>query len=334
MYLRRLDSYPNLADGRCQVMNTPDGVRIRTAVWPAMAKPSKGTVCLLQGRAEFIEKYYEVIGELRQRGFAVATFDWRGQGASDRLLKDPLKGHVQHFSDYGTDLNQFLKEIALPDCPPPHFALTHSMGGLVLLTELPRLRAIFERALLSTPLIEIAQKQRRFMGRKFKQSSVRNIAGALRIIGRGGAYMPGSNHTPFDPGGFVTNPLTSSGPRYDRNRQFLIDFPELAIAGPTAAWVHETCKAMDSLHSSDYQSTIHTPSLIVTASLDTVSNPIASEYFASTTRALHAVSIPGSLHEIMMETPFLRAQFWAAFDSFIPGKNSLERDIIDQASTN
>ena len=43
-----------------------------------------GTVCLFQGRAECIERYFEVVNDLRRRGFAVATIDWRGQGGSDR----------------------------------------------------------------------------------------------------------------------------------------------------------------------------------------------------------------------------------------------------------
>ena len=55
-------------------------------------------MCLFQGRAEFIEKYFETVRELRARGFAVATIDWRGQGGSERALADPRKGHVGDFS--------------------------------------------------------------------------------------------------------------------------------------------------------------------------------------------------------------------------------------------
>ena len=67
--------------------------------------------------------------ELRARGFAVATFDWRGQGLSDRALDDPRKGHVGDFSEYELDLEVFMNEVVLPDCPPPLFAIGHSMGG-------------------------------------------------------------------------------------------------------------------------------------------------------------------------------------------------------------
>ena len=66
---------------------------------------------------------------LRSRGFAVATFDWRGQGMSDRALSDRLKGHVRNFSEYTTDLAAIMEQVVLPDCPPPIFALGHSMGA-------------------------------------------------------------------------------------------------------------------------------------------------------------------------------------------------------------
>ena len=52
----------------------------------ATTTAKRGTVVVLGGRAEFIEKYFEVIGELLARDFAVAALDWRGQGGSARRL--------------------------------------------------------------------------------------------------------------------------------------------------------------------------------------------------------------------------------------------------------
>src|SRR5688572_17035918 len=113
-------------------VKTRDGVSLRFARWrPPPGR--KGTVCLFQGRAEFIEKYFETVRELRARGFAVATFDWRGQGLSQRILGNPRKGHVRDFSDYELDADAFMKEVVLPDCPPPLFAIGHSMGGTVMM---------------------------------------------------------------------------------------------------------------------------------------------------------------------------------------------------------
>src|SRR6202163_3660024 len=113
-------------------LKTPDGVSLRFARW-APPPGRKGTVCLFQGRAEFIEKYYETVSDLRARGFAVATLDWRGQGLSERRLSDPLEAHVGYFSEYESDLEVFMREVVLPDCPPPLFAIGHSMGAAVLI---------------------------------------------------------------------------------------------------------------------------------------------------------------------------------------------------------
>ena len=114
------------------MLKTPDGVRLRFARW-APPPGRKGTVCLFPGRAEFIEKYFETVRDLRARGFAVAALDWRGQGGSQRQLRNPRKGYVRSFADYDIDLATFMHEVVLPDCPPPVFALAHSMGATVLI---------------------------------------------------------------------------------------------------------------------------------------------------------------------------------------------------------
>src|ERR1700724_2220788 len=130
------------------VLKTPHGVSLRLPRW-APPPGRKGTVCLFQGRAEFIEKYFETVRDLRARGFAVATLDWRGQGLSDRPLADPRKGHIDDFAQYDVDLETFMKEVVLPDCPPPLFAVAHSTGGTILLRAAYRGQRWFDRIVLS-----------------------------------------------------------------------------------------------------------------------------------------------------------------------------------------
>ena len=110
-----------------------DGFPLRTAVWSAPPGAARGSVLLLQGRAEFIEKYGETVGDLRARGFAVYALDWRGQGRSGRVLKDPRKGHVVSYDDYLHDLDLFLERLVLPEAPRPIVVLAHSMGGHIVL---------------------------------------------------------------------------------------------------------------------------------------------------------------------------------------------------------
>ena len=62
-----------------------DGVRIRAALWRG---GTMGTVLLVPGRTEYIEKYGPAAGEMAARGYSMVTVDWRGQGLADRPLAD------------------------------------------------------------------------------------------------------------------------------------------------------------------------------------------------------------------------------------------------------
>ena len=44
-----------------------------------------------------LEKYFETIQELLDRGFNVICFDWRGQGLSDRMIIDTSKQYIEDF---------------------------------------------------------------------------------------------------------------------------------------------------------------------------------------------------------------------------------------------
>src|ERR1700735_3280323 len=89
------------------------GADLRAARFAAApGVPARGVCVLLNGQTEFIEKYFEVIDELRGRGFAVATMDWRGQGDSSRVLTDDSrKGFVTDFHEYDEDLDTLLNWI-------------------------------------------------------------------------------------------------------------------------------------------------------------------------------------------------------------------------------
>jgi lysophospholipase len=69
---------------------------LRFARWAPPAG-RKGTVCVFTGRSEQIEKYFETVRDLRERGFAVAMIDWRGQGHSSRRPARSAQGLCPRF---------------------------------------------------------------------------------------------------------------------------------------------------------------------------------------------------------------------------------------------
>ncbi len=291
---------------------TPDKVELRTARWPALGSKRLGTICLLQGRSESIEKYFETIQELRHRGFAVATFDWRGQGGSQRLLANPLKGHVASFSDYVTDLKSFMEQIVLPDCPPPYYVLAHSMGGLVAFLAEASLRNYFERMILSAPLLGLGELYE-------PVGFARSATGFLSALGLRKAWPPGQNTTPAETRPFAGNALTSDPVRYTRNGDILKAAPGLALGAPTIGWARAAFTAMENVLDPAFAPRVAVPVLMVAAGGDKVVSNIAIEHVAVGLRAGSRIVLPGAQHEILQERQPFREQFFAAFDAFIPG---------------
>jgi lysophospholipase len=203
---------------------TPDGVKLRFARW-APPLNRKGTVCVFTGRSEQIEKYFETVRDLRDRGFAVAMIDWRGQGGSDRQLDDPRKGHVRNFAEFETDVETFIREVVMPDCPPPFYALAHSMGGAVMLRIAHSGKRWFDRIVLSAPMIDLPGQT--------ASTPARIAVRALRWFGRGSQYVPGGGPALVGTESFVNNLLTSDPVRFARNAAILEENPALGLGSPT-----------------------------------------------------------------------------------------------------
>ena len=292
------------------VLKTPDGVALRFARW-APPQGRKGTLLVLPGRTEFIEKYFEVVGEARARGFAVAMIDWRGQGLSERALLDPRKGHVGSFAEYDVDLETFVREIVLPDCPPPLFALGHSMGAAVLIRSAQKGRRWFDRVVLCAPMIALGGRA----GARFAAVSART----LRLLGLGRSYVPGGGSTPLTSLPFVGNVLSSDPVRHARTTAIVDAEPMLGLGSPTVAWVDAAYRAMREFSEPQYPERIRQPMLIVAAGQDEVVSMPLTGKFATRLRVGSHLVIAGARHEILMEQDRYRTQFWAAFDAFVPG---------------
>jgi lysophospholipase len=294
----------------CGALKTRDGVMLRYARW-APPPGRKGTVCLFQGRAEYIETYFETVRDLRERGFAVATLDWRGQGLSERALRNSRKGYVRSFSQYQIDVETFVSEVVLPDCPPPVFALAHSMGATVLLRAAHAGHRWFDRMVLLAPMVALPGMRR--------SAASRGLVRTLRLAGLGSLFVPGGDASVLQQRPFIGNLLTSDPVRYARNVAVLEAEPKLAIAWPTVAWTDAAFRVMSEMSQPGYAGRIRQPILIIAAGLDRVVSTPAIDDFAVRLRAGSHLIVPGARHELLMEADRFRGQVLAAFDAFVPG---------------
>jgi lysophospholipase len=284
-------------------------VKLRAARFEA---DGPGVCLILNGQTEFIEKYFEVIDEFRARGFSVVTFDWRGQGGSDRLLPDRRKAHIEDFTAYDQDLDTVIREVVKPmaEGKSRPIAVAHSMGGNVLLRRLHDVQGEFTAAILSAPMIGIKP-------RGVPWWLVEKIADRLNRNGPSRDFVWGMGKRDQLKLPFALQIVTSDPKRYARNQGLLAADPELRLNGPTWGWLGAALHAIDRLEQPGYAEAIRTPSLVIGAGRDRVCDTEAVRAFAARMPNAQYVEIAGAQHEILMERDPLRAEWWAAADAFL-----------------
>lgn len=304
--------FPVPGHGKVWFAETRDGARLRFASWRPTVRPVRGTVLLVQGRAEFIERYSEVVAELRRRGFHVLAFDWRGQGGSQRFVRRTRKGHVGRLRHYEADLALAIAQMQAL-LPEPCFVLAHSMGAALCLDAARHGALPVSRLVALAPMLDIAMIRH--------GTAARLLASTLYWLGFGRAFVPGGGETAIATKPFDGNRLTRDAARYARNAGLSAAARHLSVGDPTVAWIRTAFVLMKRLAAPSAPSEVRVPTLIVAAGDDPVVSTPAIERFAARLKTGLALVLPSARHEILMETDTIRARFWAAFDAFIPGED-------------
>jgi lysophospholipase len=201
--------------------------------------------------------------------------------------------------------------VVLPDCPPPIYALAHSMGCAVALKACRDGSRWFDRVVLASPMIALAP------GRM--SGAAGPLARVMRFLGRGSGYIPTRHGASIGVDDFVGNVLTSDPVRYARNMAVLEEAPELGLGAPTIAWADAALRLMKQFAVPSYAGTLRQPILMVAAGRDEVVSTPAIETFGMNLLAGSHLILAGARHEILQEQDPYRNQFWAAFDAFVPG---------------
>lgn len=273
--------------------------RLRMCIAPGTGgKSARGTVIICPGRTEFIEKYFETARELQAMGFAILILDWPGQGLSDRLLPDALKGHIDNFQTFMNALKKALDQLS-DTLPRPHVSLAHSMGGAIALAAITQKLIEVDAAAFSAPMWGL---KNRFMGMKY-------LAWAMRTLGQGNnfAMKPGPRGT------FEENYVTHDKGRWDIQEKLIDASPDLELGPITWRWLSASLDVIDRFAKPAALANVNCPVLIATAGeealVDNDSHHRISRHLANVER----IYLENARHEILMETDDIRDQFWAAF---------------------
>lgn len=284
-------------NGQAYWLRTADGTRIRMAHWPA---GEKGTVLLLPGRTEYIEKYGRAAAEFGARGYASVVIDWRGQGLSDRPTPDPMVGHVDDFTCYQKDLDAVLAKMDELGLTGPRYLVSHSMGGCIAL-----------RALLNGLAVKATAFSAPMWGIRMAPGLApvaRILSRSAKALGQGQRYAPGTlaasyvTYTPY-PG----NVLTRDPETYAWMQAQLAAHPELALGGPGLHWLDEAmreCDALARLPAPDL------PCLCFLGAEEKVVDPAPIHARMANWPKGKLALIAQAEHEIMMEIPATRQTFY------------------------
>jgi len=293
-----------------KTFETHDGLKIRFDTYACGAKTCRGIVVLLGGRSEFIEKYRETVDQLLLRRFDVVTFDWRGQGMSDRMLPNRYKGYVETYDDYLKDLTRFM-DIYVPQKEDgPVLMLAHSMGGHIALRYLHDQPGRVAKAVLTSPLIDIA-------GSGMLKQTLKTI---VKIAVRSGFktfYATRAND--FDPSKkcFTGNRLTRDPHRFQRTIQMIAHNPDVAIGGVTFGWLDATFNSIRLVMVDGYFESIITPVKMISADGDEIVSVRAQKKICQRLPNCDLVVIPNALHELLIEKDAVLEKFWETFDEFV-----------------
>lgn len=280
-------------------MTTPDGARLAYAyVVPPQAKYA---LVLVQGRTEAYQKYHELFYDLAARGVAVFSLDHRGQGLSARELADPHKGHITEFALYSQDQRQFISEVVKAKTQLPLNLLAHSMGGAVAVQLLAQQPELFQRAVLTSPMIApnakvaFSEQDGCYLASAFTWTCPDCYAGFV------------SQPYPLDQT-FADNILTSSTARYQLFRDLYKQQPQLQLGGPTWSWLSQACAVAEQMPQLARQ--IKTPVLMLQSGAEQAVSNQAQQQFCQDLGPLctggKVETFTGAKHELLFEADIHR----------------------------
>lgn len=282
-------------------MRTTDDVRLRVALW--RGSQPRATTLIFPGRTEYVEKYHHVAAWLVGQGHAVLAIDWRGQGASDRLIANPQAGHVDDFAAYQLDVAAMLKLSRQLGLPEPWHLLCHSMGGAIGLRALHQGLAP-QSAVFSAPMWGIRTgKLPDWLGPRL----ARFVTATGCLIGLGRRQLPGESLPPMNAQRrkalFATNPLTSDPDWWEWLGQLNAALPEYVIGPPTLGWLNAAlaeCRALGSLPAPKISA------LVSLSGDEAVVSPDAIRIRAQCWPGADLLQLPGARHEALFERPAIR----------------------------
>lgn len=309
--LNTLLTMPSDKDGICflhtSFMETSDKRRLRIVSKVQKHNYKKGTLIFLQGMEDSCERYGELFYELSARGFSYASFDWYGQGESvpetgnkkiSRLIFD-INQHIG-------DLDEFLQKIVYPDCPPPYYFLAYDMGCLIAISALDIINNQCQRFIGLSPL---------FTPLGYTTGSFQSkLTSLMTDFGLGRLKLPRAKS-------LFSN---TSGPTKGTNSEIDRLKNSQNIPLPDRRWLARVLETVNFAKARLNKNDLRFPTIFVLGHNDKLINTQKLLRFCDNVRLADIMTLFGAGHDILNGADNSKKQFWALFDTFIPGTKAYD----------
>jgi lysophospholipase len=286
---------------------TNDGAVLRWGHLPA-AEP-RADCMLVGGFGDFVEKQYETIRDLADRGFSVWCLDWRGQGGSARPKRMPHRPRARKFDRDADELAQFTA--AKLTSGLPRLLIAHSMGGAIALLSLHRHRRLFDAAILSAPMLGL-------LTGKAPPTLLRAVTAPARLAGLGMCHLPGTiRWRPDRPPTPERSRVSSDAERCRVRHAWVTSEPSLRLDPPTYGWLDPSLALISRISKPRFLAAIDTPILIGSAGREHVVAPRAHRHAARLLPDCTLVELPESKHEPFMERDAIREAWFDYIEHFV-----------------
>jgi lysophospholipase len=287
----------------------PDGMALRRFDWPPAGRRKRcGSLLFVNGRGDFIEKYLETYARFQAMGWAVTSFDWRGQGGS----RGPGEEKARASFDILVDDLAALIEDWRAAAPGPHVVLGHSMGGHLVLRTLIDRQPALDALILTAPMLEVNSKP-------IPIRIAPDIADTMYWLGLGNVPMWKTPPHMLVPGGRRNRNLTASRERYEDELYWWSREPAWNTGPPTFGWMRAAFRSRAATFTPEKLRQVTLPILIIGAEKDRLVSADAIREAAALLPHAELMMMPDAAHEILRDCDAVRDRALARIDAFLTG---------------
>ncbi|MBT1162596.1 alpha/beta fold hydrolase [Bifidobacterium sp. SO1] len=253
----------------------------------------RGAIVISHGFTEFSKKYSELIWYFLLAGYSVCLMEHRGHGHSARDVSDDWLVWIDDWHRYVADLAKFADTIGkqYADGQPLNL-FCHSMGGGIGAAVLEQHPTLFDKAVLSAPMIAPATGVPNWLARALAEVMCGIGLGKHPVFGQG----------PFVPEYKPEEHVGASAARTRWYHECRCEDERCQTNAAAFAWVREALRLSHAVLKPDACENIETPVLLFQAGRDIwVLNEPQNRFVARVKNGggdIRLVRYPESVHEI------------------------------------